>query len=241
MARRTKSSGNLRYGFLALVIALVLWGMAHGASKIERNVDIPVVFHGLPDDVVIKEQSTTEINIRVQGSRAALRNVSPTTMEYPVPVEGAKPGPAIYDVEASNIEKPQGVRIVSRSPARIEVKFESRGRKNVRVRTDIEGEPAEGFALGEVVVEPERVWLSGARSDVLRLNEVVTETIDITGISKPLEKEVRLSLGGGLVWVEDSQPVKVKIQIDPIPTPGSESGAEAATGAGGGPEERKAG
>lgn len=242
MARRAKGSGNVRYGVLALIIALVLWGIAHGASKIERNVDIPVVFHGLPDDVVIKEQSTTEINIRVQGSRAALRNVSPTTMEYPVPVEGAKPGPAIYDVEASNIERPQGVRIVSRSPARIEVKFESRARKNVRVRTDIEGEPAEGFVLGDVVVEPDRVWLSGARSDVLRLNEVVTETIDITGLSKPLEKVVRLSLGGGLVWVEDSQPVKVKVQIDAVPTPESESGAEATTtGAAGSPEERKTG
>jgi YbbR domain-containing protein len=241
MARRRKGSGNLRYGVLSVVIALVLWGMAHGASKIEKNVDIPVVFHGLPDDVVIKEQNTTEINVRVQGSRAAMRNVSPTTMEYPVSVEGAKPGPAIYDVEASNIEKPQGVRIVSRSPARIEVKFEVRGRKNVRIRTDIEGEPAEGFVLGDVVVEPERVWLSGARSDVLRLNEVVTETIDITGIRKPLEKEVRLSLGGGVVWVEGSQPVRVKIQVDPVPAPEPEPGTETAPQAEGGTDERTTG
>jgi len=174
-------------------------------------------------------------------SRAAMRNVSPTTMEYPVSVEGAKPGPAIYDVEASNIEKPQGVRIVSRSPARIEVKFEVRGRKNVRIRTDIEGEPAEGFVLGDVVVEPERVWLSGARSDVLRLNEVVTETIDITGIRKPLEKEVRLSLGGGVVWVEGSQPVRVKIQVDPVPAPEPEPGTETAPQAEGGTDERTTG
>ena len=97
----------------------------------------------------------------------------------------------------------------------------------MRIRADIEGEPAEGFLLGEVVVEPERLWLTGARSDVLRLTEVVTETIDITGLAKPLEKEVRLSLGGGHVWMEESQPITVRVQIDPIPEPEPEPATEA--------------
>jgi YbbR domain-containing protein len=227
MARRRQRSGNLRYGFMAVVIAMVLWGIAHGEKEKERNVDIPVAFHGLPENIVITEQSTAEINIRVQGSRASLRNVSPTTMEYPVNVEGARPGPAIYDIEASHIDPPRGVKVVSRSPARIELKFEPRGRKNVRIRPDIEGEPAEGFLLGDVVAAPDRVWLAGARSDVLRLNEVVTETVDITGLSKPLEKEVRLALGGGHVWMEEDQSVTVRVQVDPIPEPESAEGEEA--------------
>ncbi len=149
MARRRRS-GNLRYGLMAVVISMVLWGIAHGERRAERNVDIPVAFNGLPDDLVITEQSTSEINIRVQGSRAALRNVSPTTMEYPVAVEGAKPGPAIYDVEASFVDAPRGVKVVSRSPARIEVQFEARGRKNVRIRADVQGEPEAGYVLGDI-------------------------------------------------------------------------------------------
>jgi YbbR domain-containing protein len=219
MAQRPQRSGNLRYALMAIAIAMVLWGIAHGEKRTERNVDIPVALYGLPDDLVVTEQSTAEINIRVQGSRAALRNVSPTTMEYPVAVEGAKRGLAIYDVEASHIDPPRGVKVVSRSPARIELEFEPRGRKNVRIRPDIEGEPPEGFLLGDVVVEPDRVWLAGARRDVLRLNEVVTETVDITGLSKPLEKEVRLALGGGHVWMEDDRPVIVRVQVEPLPEP----------------------
>jgi YbbR domain-containing protein len=211
---------------MAVAISMVLWGIAHGERRAERNVDIPVAFDGLPDDVVITEQSTSEINIRVQGSRAALRNVSPTTMEYPVAVEGAKPGPAIYDVEASYIDAPRGVKVVSRSPARIEVEFETRGRKSVRIRPDIEGEPAEGFLLGEIAVEPERVWLTGARSDLLRLTEALTETVDITGLANPLEKEVRLALGRGHVWMEETQPVTVRVQVDAIPEPEEETAAE---------------
>lgn len=219
MVRRQRRSGNFKYGLMAMLIATVLWGIAHGEKSTERNMDIPVVFYGLSDELVISEQSTNEINIRVQGSRAALRNVSPTTMEYPVTLDGAKPGPAMYDVEASYIDVPRGVKVVSRSPARIELEFQPRGRKNVRIRPDIEGEPAEGFLLGEVILEPERVWLTGARGDVLRLSEVVTETIDVTGQSKPIEKEVRLALRGGNVWMEEGKPVVVRVDIQAVPMP----------------------
>ena len=61
--------------------------------------------------------------------------------------------------------------------------------------------------------------LQGARTDVLRLSEVVTETIDVTGLDKPTEREVKLSLGAGRVWMEESGSVKVKLQIDPMPPP----------------------
>lgn len=224
MARRRPSFG---LGFLALCIAIVLWAMAHGSSSHDRGFDVPVVFNGIPDRLVITDQTADAINIRVLGSRAALRNVSASKLEYPIDVSGAKPGQAVYEVDASRIDVPRGTNIVSRSPAILEVKFERRGRKSVRVRPDWEGAPAEGFALGEVVVEPARVWLAGARSEVLRLSEVETETIDITGLSEPTEREVRLSLGGGHVWMEDQGPVTVRIPIEALPPP-EEEGEEGA-------------
>jgi len=74
MARRRRGSGNFRYLLMAMLIATVLWGIAHGEKRTERNMDIPVAFYGLSNDLVITDQSTSDINIRVQGSRAALRN-----------------------------------------------------------------------------------------------------------------------------------------------------------------------
>jgi YbbR domain-containing protein len=209
---------------------MVLWGMAHGTSSIERGFDIPVVFHGISEKVVITEQSADVVNIRVLGSRAALRNVSVGNMEYAVEVSGGKPGPAVYEVDVSRIDLPRGARIVSRSPSRIEVKFERRGRKSVRVRPDLEGEPAEGFLLAGVEVDPARVWLVGARSEVLRLSEVVTETIEVSGLTESEEREVRLSLGGGHVWMEDNRPVTLRIAIEPLPE--AEGAAEGEAGAG---------
>jgi hypothetical protein len=148
MARRR--TRNLRYGFLALVISMVLWGMAHGSSSVERGYDVPIAFDELADDLVITDQSVDEINVRVLGSRASLRNLSPSKLEYVINVSGVKPGVAVYEVDVSRLVMPRGARIVSRSPARINAKFERRGRKSVRIRPDLEGEPAEGFAMGAV-------------------------------------------------------------------------------------------
>jgi YbbR domain-containing protein len=215
---------------LSAVIGLVLWGMAHGTSSIERSVDIPVIFDGVPENLVITGRSADAVNIRVLGSRAALRKVSPTKFEYRIDISDARPGPAIYEVDASHVDQdlPRGARIVSRSPASIEVSLERRGRKSLRVRPDIEGEPAEGFAIAAVEVDPPNVWVTGARSDVLRLSEVVTETIEVAGVDGPIEREIGLSLGSDHVWREEEGGVTVRIQIEPLPDSELDGEAEGA-------------
>jgi len=220
MARRP--SQNVRYGSLAVLISAVLWAIAHGGSTVEKEFDVPVVFEGLPDTLVITDRSARGISLRVQGSRAAFRNLSAGEMEYGEDISGAKSGRARYEVSTDRLDMPRGLRVVGLSPAQIEVRFERRGRKSVRVRADLEGEPAEGFKMGEVEMDPARVWLTGARSNVLRLSEVVTETIDVSGAQKPIEREVSLSMGTENVWPEDDKPVKVRIAIEPLASPAGE-------------------
>jgi len=217
---------QIRYALLALAISAALWGMSHGSSKIERGFDIPVAFVGIPEELVITRKSTEVINIRVLGPRAALRDISTKDLEYAVNIEGAKPGNAVYLVDETTLVMPQGARILSRSPATIELEFERKSRKSVRVTADLEGEPAPGFAITEVEIAPPRIWLEGARSKVLRLSEVMTETVDVTGLSAPLEREVRLSLGVEHIWVEDDKPVKLRIGVDPIPDPAAKEDAK---------------
>jgi YbbR domain-containing protein len=217
---------QIRYFLLAVAISAALWGMSHGSSRIDRGFDIPVAFVGMPEELVITRKSTDEINIRVLGQRAALRDLAAKDLEYEVNLEGAKPGKAVYLVDETTLVLPQGAQILSRSPATIELEFERRGRKSVRITADIVGEPAAGFVFTEVEIDPPRVWLEGVRSKVLRLTEVLTETIEVAGLSESLEREVRLSLGMEHVWVEEDKPITLRIQVDPIPDLVAEEGAE---------------
>ncbi len=210
----------LRIGtlLLAWLIAMVLWGMAHGTSDIERGVDIPIVFNAVPEELVLVDQSARTVNVRVLGSRAALRDVGPSRIDYRVDVSGAQPGDAVYEIDTGRIEEqlPRGARIVSRSPASLAVRFARRGRKSLPVRADLVGEPAAGFAITGVDVEPRNVWLTGERREVLRMREAVTEAVDLRTLSAPAERSVRLSLPDH-IWMEEPRAIVVRLRIAPIP------------------------
>ncbi len=211
----TRGTSTVGYKALALMISLFLWTVAHGSSSIERGFDIPIVLRGLPPDLVITEQNADAVNVRVLGSRAALRNLAENKLEYPLEVTARKPGGVDYEVDLSSIELPRGMRVVSRSPTRISLSLEARGSKSVRIRPELEGEPAEGFEVGRVEVIPPRVRVSGARSEVLRLNEVVTDAIDVTGLSESVEREGRPLVAGKHVWLDDPGATQVRIEIVP--------------------------
>lgn len=213
MARRQRS--NRGYLITAFLIAVLLWAVAQGSTDVERSYDVPVAFHGVPEDLVITDQNSDVVNVRVQGSRAALRNVERERLEYGVQVDGARPGEAVFDVPQQPIDLPRGAKVVSRSPSRIEVKFERRATKVMKVRADLAGEPAPGYRVASVEVVPPRVTVTGARREVLRLGEAVTEPIDVSGAQAPVEREARIVLGAQNAWVEEPSRVRVRVEIRP--------------------------
>ncbi len=204
---------NLGYKILALVIAVLLWVIAQGSSSIERGFDIPVEFSGIPDGLVLTEDSADMINVRVLGSRAALRNLQPERMRYSVDVSESRPGVSEFEVDVSKLDLPRGARLVSRSPSRIEVTFERKASKTVRVRPELDGEVAPGFELKGADVEPPRVRVSGPASEVLRLSEVPTETIDVAGLTEDTVRDARLLLGGRHLTLDTQSPVKVHLRV----------------------------
>jgi YbbR domain-containing protein len=208
---------NLRYKVVALVAALLLWGVSHSTSSVERGFDVPIVPREVPEDLVITGQSTDALNIRVSATNAALRRLSVAELAYPVDLTGARAGKTVREVEPAALTLPRGAQIVSRSPASLEFTLERKSTRAVKVRADIDGEPAPGFVVDEVVIEPPRLRIAGARSEVLRLNEVLTETIDVTGANAPLERKVKAAPGGLHVWLDGPGEVTVRVAIVPVP------------------------
>jgi YbbR domain-containing protein len=221
--------GNFGYKLLAAGVALLLWGVSHGTKPVERGFDVPTALQGVPEGLVVTDQSTDAVNIRVKGSQAALRSLSVADVEYVIDLSGAKPGVTRHEVDAESVKLPRGAQIVSRSPSSIDFELEPRGTRAVKVRADLAGEPAPGFVVSSVEVEPLRVRITGARREVLRLSEVVTETIDVAGADESLEREVRPLLAGPHVRFEEESPIKVRIEVVPLELKGAEA-AEGGTG-----------
>ena len=64
---------NLRPGVLvlALAISVFIWAVAQGTSSVQESFDVPVELIGVEEGLVVTDQSSDSINVRVRGSRAS--------------------------------------------------------------------------------------------------------------------------------------------------------------------------
>jgi YbbR domain-containing protein len=216
---------DLRLAFVALLAAVLLWGFSQSTATQERGFDIPVVPTHLPDDLILTARSSDAVDIRVRGSRGSLRRV-PVDLEYEVDLTDAKPGTVSREVDLTALDVGRGAQIVSRSPTQLEFTLERKISRRVSVKPLVTGQPAEGFVLGEVQANPRRVLVTGAESELLRLGELSTETLDVTGANLPVERSVKVVAVGPNAWLNPGQEVRVRVDVQPAPPPEPEKPAK---------------
>ncbi len=215
---------DLRLAFVALLAAVLLWGFSQSTATQERGFDIPVVPTHVPDDLILTARSSDAVDIRVRGSRGALRRV-PVDLEYQVDLTDTKPGTISREVDLTALDVGRGAQIVSRSPTQLELTLERKISRRVSVKPQVVGQPAEGFVVAEAQAVPRRVLVTGAESELLRLGELLTETVDVSGASEPIERSVSVVALGPHAWLDPGQEIRVRIDVQPAPPPEPEQPA----------------
>jgi YbbR domain-containing protein len=210
---------NLLYKIVSLLIACVLWAAAQGVTDVEQSLDVPVAVEKVPDNLVVVEESAHEINLRLVGSRAALRQASKLLQHYTVSLEGSKPGEARLSVNKEQISLPRGARIAARSPSTLVYTLETVVTKSVPVRADLSGDLPRGYKLVRVSVDPKEIAIVGAKSSVRNIREVVTDRIELARLRETSELESSVALGYPHVWRKDPDagPIRVNVEIEPPP------------------------
>jgi YbbR domain-containing protein len=222
---------NWLYKLAAFLVACVLWAAAQGFRSVEQSIDVPIAVEGVPDGVVVVDQSARELNVRVVGSRAALRRAEKQLVRYPISLSGMKAGEARFNVDTDLLSLPRGARVSARSPSTLSFRLEARAQKTVPVRVDLFGKPPEGYRVAEVRVSPETVVLEGASSEVKKIRELQTDRIDVSELREPAVRDVRLVIGAANVWrVDGAEPIRVDIRIE-APAPGVAPAEPARSGA----------
>ncbi len=217
---------NLLYKAVALFVACLLWASAQGIRSVEESLDVPIQLVEIPDEVVVVDQSATEINLRIVGSRAAVRRAERQIVRFPMSARGLKPGEARLAVELERLTLPRGARVTARSPSSVTLQIDALARKRVPVRADLVGEVPPGYRMVGVEVEPEEIVLEGAQQELRKIREVLTDRIELGTLSGPMDAEVRLVLGSAHVWrVDDESPVRVRVRVEPLQGPQLPPGA----------------
>ncbi len=210
---------NFLYKVTALLVAASLWLTAQGLRSVEQSLDLLIVIENLPADLVVMSQSVGEINLTIEGSRAAVRLAEKNLLRYSISLEDAKAGEKTIPVSKDRLSGllPRGASVLARAPSNVVLEIEPVISKRVLVRVDWAGEPPPGYRVTGVSVEPKAVEVEGARKTLRRLREVVTERVDVSRIRATMVQEVPLSLDVAYVWragEDRGKPVRVEVRVE---------------------------
>lgn len=100
-------------------------------------------------------------------------------------------------------------------PESIKLSVEKKYFRYVDVEPSLAGTQARGYRVSAVTVEPPFVRVSGAKSVVDQVSSILTDAVDISGISRPAEMTVHLVNENSLLKVEDT-PVTVKVFLEQV-------------------------
>ena len=220
---------NLTYKILALLFAVLLWGAAQGIESVEQSLDLPIALENVPDDVVVVDQSSSEVNVRIVGSRAAVSRALRVVTRYPISLTGVRPGEARVGVELDRLSDllPRGARPTARSPSSVTVRLEPRARKRVRIKANLVGEVPEGYRLIGVEVEPEEIVLEGSKRALRSIQEASTDPIELGSLSGTVDREVDLSVRSPHIWrADEGGPIRVRVKLERLVSPEESPGAD---------------
>jgi hypothetical protein len=136
--------------------------------------------------------SEDAITVRLVGPLLQLQRLSSNERKARIDLSSAREGINTFDISADNFTFPQSFKLTQISPSAIKVEMDRVIDKVVRVKAVVEGEPAPGYRITEIVVDPPFLNLQGARNQLKGLQEVLTEEIDISGVRETVKLEVPL-------------------------------------------------
>ena len=189
---------NFGLKILAFFIALFMW-------LIVVNIDDPVTdktYTGIPVQVINEEvvtsanrtyqivDDTQEVSVTVTAQRSVLNDIKAedivaiadmkeislgTQIPIEVKIEGYK-----YDSAVSN-------------PRNLQIQIDDEAKNNFPITPTTLGTVREGYVIGELKANPEKVTIRGPKTVIDSINRVVAE-VDVSGLSSDTEVEARLVL-----------------------------------------------
>lgn len=185
-------------------------------SKEEKQVPVHVNLLGKPADGFISLDPVIKPSqLQVKGGTTALQNVqqvyvaidlkgSDHNLSENLPV-------SLLDKQGNAISDPS----LTVNPATVDVMVpvvKNLPSKTVPIRVDVQGAPAQGYQVGQIITEPSMVKIMAPTDNLKPVEYVLTEPIDINQAKNSVAKELPVKVPAGVNWVQPTT-VQVVVQI----------------------------
>lgn len=207
------------YFLVALIAASLLWYAATGKRRANisvRSTKANLTLVNMPRDLLLASGVPDTVSVRLRGPLSVTPGPG-STLEVFVDLSEAEPGVRAYQVDHSTIRLPADVEVVAVEPPEIEIELERLQLRTLLVEPQIDGEPALGFRVERIVVNPPRLTIQGPESQLGSIDRVPTSAVSIEGATNRIVARVEPRFQDPSVRVLTVSPITVRVEIIPEP------------------------
>lgn len=207
-------SHNLGLKLLSVAVALAAWLITLGSLRetAVRTVNVPIVFSDVPSGWVIKNVTPLEVRVSLSGPRRKLEALG-DSLAVSVKPDKLTPGTLRAKLSSNDLTLPAGVQVRDIQPSSVQFNAERSVMTAVSVAPDTRGQPAAGFSVRSVNVDPPEVRLVLPQSLRASVRRVATEPIDLTSFRTSASVRVPVILPTGAA-LAPGEPDLVSVRIE---------------------------
>lgn len=179
---------------LSAGLAVLLWLVVSGDEVVERSLRIALELQQFPSGLELQSEPPSGVDVRVRGQASALARLSNADVMAVLDLTDAGPGRRLYHFGPDQIRTPYDIEVVHVTPSAISLVFERTLGRTVPIEPSVEGSPAAGHRLVDVVSSPAEVEIVGPSSAIAHADRALTETIDVEGATATIRRSVRVGL-----------------------------------------------
>lgn len=207
---------------LSLLMATGLWlAISPDQEPAEVAVHVPIEFRHVPPHLEISSVTIPEAQIRVRGPERLIRELRTTDIHVELELADAKPGERTFDLTAQQVRLQRDLHVVQVVPAQVHLSFDMRMTREVEIHPRVTGNFMEGEQIAKVLVDPDKITITGPGHHVETLDAATTDPIDASGTRTQATFVTNVYVADPLVQVVQPTPVRVTVIMEKIPPAGS--------------------
>ena len=189
---------------VSVAMAILLWLMVTTQrSSVERGIRIPLELQNQPPNLEMVDVPQEAVDVRVRGSEDALSHLVPGDLVATIDLSSAQPGRRLFHISPDRVRAPFGIDVTQITPAAVVIRFEPSATRVVPVQPAIDGAPAEGYIVGDVISQPKTVEVVGPESALKKVTEAVTEPVWVGEVKQSLRATVPVGVAEPGVRMSD--------------------------------------
>lgn len=196
-----KLTQNMGLKILALFLAALLWIIVVNqddpvTSAVYRNVPVTIK----NEEVITNKgkiyqviDETRTVNVTVKAKRSELSKITSDMIVATADIGQMNVDTLLVPIKA-NIPRREGLyESAETNPKNLQIEIEDSTKNNFPISVSATGTPRDGYMVGEMTTNPEKIVIKGPESVVRSIEKVVAK-IDVGGLSRSTVLEAELIL-----------------------------------------------